>query len=576
MKVAMPFSSISLLALLVLVPCTTPRPVSLVHKDPAEQAPLLGKVSSESPSAFAAAASAAKAAAAAAECITPAETPPVVISDASKSVPAVNVALVGGASPECGPLLPPPSPKARALAVVGEQARLMVAGTVDGQVHGLDPTTGDHQWSFSTGEPLIKSFQQSPGALDEKHWLIPALDGSMLVHTAQGLRRPSFNTRALVEQTPFLAPGGTFYTGSKSSRIFGLDAHTGALRQVLSGDTADNFESVLQQLSGSDDDVIWIGRIDHTARAFDVATGQEEWNLTIGEFVSLDGLFLSSSTGGGGGGGSGGGGGGGTRVASRSDPTPGLVATPDGSLRLMGNAVGSNGGTRPIAGSCSSVSSVWNAALPTHVASVFQVTLEEGSAHTYLPLQRLRLTQSASDDASGSGGGGSSGGGGGGGVTAAVGVLEHRQLYAVALDEVRHEGEDSGDSGCGAGGAGGGRNAGGGGGGVVRGTKNRAGDGNKVTHGGRATATQPLLPHSGEWQREGDSVEHGGTDGGGHGVSSSALVQSLSVKGSSHHGAFVSLFEETRLTLVKKLLFPRTFILSTLLASFFTWSVKLR
>ena len=336
---------------------------------------------------------------------------------------------------------------------------MIVAGTVDGQVHALDPATADLKWSFSTGEPLVKSYQQLPGPLDDKKWWIPMLDGSMLVHTSQGLRRPGLNARVLVEQTPFLS-GRTFYTGSKVSRIFGVDAHTGELRQVLSGDTADGLESNRRLLarSGSDDDVIWIGRDDYTARAFDVSTGQEEWNLTIGQFVSLDGLYLeaspgaaaadstSTSTSGNGG----------ARkaaaaaAAAQLEQTNSLIATPDGSLRLKALAgvktdkvnCGNNRNNRaPPQSSDFDSDDHWNVPLPAHVASVFQVALEEGSAHTYIPMRQMPLSQSAgvgeSMVSSSTGG------------AAVVGVLDNGQVYAVALGEHDNDGEDSGDGGGG-------------------------------------------------------------------------------------------------------------------------------
>lgn len=65
-----------------------------------------------------------------------------------------------------------------------------------------------------------------------------------------------------------------------------------------------------------------------------------------------------------------------------------------------------------------------------------------------------------------------------------------------------------------------------------------------MTQGGRTTATQPLLPHGGDWQQQqqqrdgGDGSEwDGGGNGGGQGVSGS-LVQSWSSKGLSHNGEF--------------------------------------
>lgn len=450
--------------------------------------------------------------------------------------------------------------QAVALVASGDErtgSMLMVAGTVDGQVHALDPATGEAKWSFSTGEPLVKSYQQLPGTLDEKRWLIPTLDGSMLVHTIKGLRRPGLNARLLVEQTPFLAPGGTFYTGSKVSRIFGVDAHTGEVRQVLSGDTADSLESNRRLLarSGSDEDVIWIGRNDYTVRAFDVPTGQEEWNLTIGEFVSLDGLYLAASSAAataavapsaGDVGGTGSKGKSGTRsgaaaaaaaaaaAGSAAPPLLSLVATPDGSLRLKGSARTGKYHHRAFPSSSPSTASGadWDANLPAHVTSVFRVALEEGSSHTYLPMQRMQLSQSAGDGAHGVGGGT--------GGTAAVGMLDNGQVYAVALHGNDVDGEEGNNEAGGVNSGGSGATAGGHTH-VSRGKKVRTGDG-KVSHGGRASATQPLLPH-GDKQRDGGDggigVDYtGGLEGGaGHGSMTGALVNSWSSKApSTHHG----------------------------------------
>lgn len=507
---------ILLLALAVIIPCVTPRPVSLVHQEADPPAtPLRNKgaaaASRKKPqrgtkSAFPSAAGSAG------EHGDDDGAAPVLLSteiDATLfSRGATDAALI--VREESAVIVE--SQQARAQT---DQSTLVVAGTVDGQVHALDPATGSLRWSFDTGEPLVKSYQQLPGTLDEKKWLIPALDGSVLVHTAQGLRRPGLKVRHLVEQTPFLDRGGVFYTGSKVSRIYGVDARTGEVRQVLSGDTADSLESNRRLLarSGSDDNVIWIGRNDHTIRAFDVPTGQEEWSLTVGEFVSLDGLYLAASSAVGNPA---------AAAAASAAATASLTATPDGRLTsspAVTTAVGGGGkGGDDLDGRFPGLD--WSVPLPSHVSSAFLVALEEGSPHTYLPLQQMPLSQSS--------GAGLPAGGSGGGGTSSLGILDNGQVYAVALGELGNgEGED--------GGTGGGPGAHG-----SRGKKGRAGEG-KVTQGGRTSATQPLLPHGGDWQQQregGDGSEPdggtGGGGGGGHGVSGS-LVQNWSTKGSSQN-----------------------------------------
>lgn len=402
--------------------------------------------------------------------------------------------------------------KIQALPLAGKQTNLMIAGTVDGQVHALDPDTGDLRWSFSTGEPLVKSYQQLPGTLDEKWWLIPMLDGSMLVKTTHGLRRPGLNARLLVDQAPFLA-GSTFFTGSKVSRIFGVNALTGEVRQVLSGDTADSLASDRRLLarSGSDDDVVWIGRTDYTIRAFDVLTGQEQWNLTFGEFVSLDGLKIATGSNGNNGGDSGRKSGIRSATPSHDEAMPSLLASPDGSLRRRASLVRA-GKTTPH--SNLGDPDEWKAPLPAQVSSVFRVVLEEGSDHAYLPMQPMPLVQSAGDDISTGDAG-----------IAAVGMLGNNQVYAVMLDEEDSMGdvEEPGSASPV---------------GTRAGKKNRPVEG-KVPYGGRVTATQPLLPH-GDGKRDGgdgnDLGLGGNLDGSGHGISG-PLMQCLSPKGCSTKGS---------------------------------------
>lgn len=401
--------------------------------------------------------------------------------------------------------------KIQAFPLAGKQTNLMIAGTVDGQVHALDPDTGDVRWSFSTGEPLVKSYQQLPGTLDEKWWLIPMLDGSMLIKTTHGLRRPGLNARLLVDQAPFLA-GSTFFTGSKVSRIFGVDALTGEVRQVLSGDTADSLASDRRLLARSgSDDVVWIGRTDYTIRAFDVPTGQEQWNLTFGEFVSLDGLKITPESNGNNGGDSGRKRGIRSATASHDEAMPSLFASPDGSLRRRASPVR--------AGKTTSNDNLegpdeWKAPLPAQVTSVFRVVLEEGSGHTYLPMQPMPLVQSAGDVISAGNAG-----------VAAIGMLGNNQVYAVMLDEEDSIGdvEEPGSAGPV---------------GTRAGKKNRPVEG-KVPYGGRVTATQPLLPHGDEKRDRGDGNDlglGGSLDESGHGISG-PLMQCLSPKVSSTKGS---------------------------------------
>ena len=59
--------------------------------------------------------------------------------------------------------------------------------------------------------------------------VIPTLDGSILVHNNEGMRKTSVTARMLSEQEPYVSNDGLIYTGQRTDRLFGLDLSSGQI-----------------------------------------------------------------------------------------------------------------------------------------------------------------------------------------------------------------------------------------------------------------------------------------------------------------------------------------------------------
>eukprot|EP01041_Mallomonas_annulata_P002756 gene2756-5426_t len=175
-----------------------------------------------------------------------------------------------------------------------------VVGTADGVIHGLDSDGQTKRWSLSTGGSLINS-HQSESETDYK--MIPAVDGTILVHNREGMRKTSVKARMLVEKTPFVTPDGVIFTGKKTSRLLGVDISNGRVVHDSDPDDPSTASAAMHNLNhphhplGLRDSAtkpLWLGRVDYTVRAFDEETGEEKFNMTYSEIIPL-----SSALGGG-------------------------------------------------------------------------------------------------------------------------------------------------------------------------------------------------------------------------------------------------------------------------------------
>ena len=193
---------------------------------------------------------------------------------------------------------------------------ITVVGTVDGLLHGFDEQN-NKRWTTDVGGGPLSSHHSS-GNLD--YSVVPATDGSLLVHSVEGMRKTSVTARMLVEKAPFTTHDGLIFTSQKNSRVIGVDLGSGrVVHDVLTSGgimglgseekrtsrqgrgavfdrdrdrayAGDSSAGVSYRGAGgrkSHRSPFWLGRTDYTLRAFDQITGTEEFNFTYSELRPL-------------------------------------------------------------------------------------------------------------------------------------------------------------------------------------------------------------------------------------------------------------------------------------------------
>jgi len=191
-----------------------------------------------------------------------------------------------------------------------------IIGTVDGYIHGMN---SDNQavWKsallpggsmahshnsnnqkteseYGPEDDENKEQEQSFNDGSRPYSVIPTVDGSIIIHSPQGMRKTTVKTQVLAEKAPYSSKDGLIFTGQKYSRLLGVDLNTGRVLHDTSDAIAGSSEEIptlrlkTRQRSAEQTGHLWIGRVDYTLRAYDDMTGQEEYNLTYSELYPMN------------------------------------------------------------------------------------------------------------------------------------------------------------------------------------------------------------------------------------------------------------------------------------------------
>jgi outer membrane protein assembly factor BamB len=177
---------------------------------------------------------------------------------------------------------------------------LVVVGSTDGSLYGLNRADGTQRWKFDTKGPVMSSPAIANGLV-----YVASVDGNIYaVDSATGAQRWAFATRG---ERRFTAPGihgaiprtermpdpfdvflssptvanGTVYIGSGDQQVYALDAATGTLKwSFATGD-------VVHAAPALANNTVYIGSWDRNLYALDAATGKEKWRYTTGNDTTI-------------------------------------------------------------------------------------------------------------------------------------------------------------------------------------------------------------------------------------------------------------------------------------------------
>jgi outer membrane protein assembly factor BamB len=177
---------------------------------------------------------------------------------------------------------------------------LVVVGSSDGSLYGINRSDGTQRWKFDTRGPVNSSPAIAFGLV-----FVASVDGNIYaVDSATGTERWVFATKGerrftapgihgaipktermpdpfdVFLSSPVLA-GGVVYIGSGDQHVYALDARTGALRwSFATGDVVHAAPAVANN-------TVYIGSWDRNLYALDAATGKEKWRYTTGNDTTI-------------------------------------------------------------------------------------------------------------------------------------------------------------------------------------------------------------------------------------------------------------------------------------------------
>ncbi len=133
---------------------------------------------------------------------------------------------------------------------------------------------GELKWVFSTGAPI----HSSPAVADGTVYVGSQDSKLYALDAATGAKRWEYKTGSWVESSPAIA-NGVVYFGSNDGRLYALDAH--------SGEKLWDFKTkyTIKSSPAVADGVVYFGAGDYYVYALDAVTGEKLWDFKTGGYV---------------------------------------------------------------------------------------------------------------------------------------------------------------------------------------------------------------------------------------------------------------------------------------------------
>ena len=186
-----------------------------------------------------------------------------------------------------------PGPDARYAGGPAVSGNLLVVGTLDGHVYGVDATTGKQLWSAEVDDEVI-----SPPAIDAGTVYVRTNSGYVYAFDANTGERKWLNDQANVPllslrgNGPLLAAHGVVMFGSDDGNVVSLRGDTGAIQWKLPI-TKGLGRSDIQKLNDADDALQLDGSVLYATAyhgelvAIDATQGQLAWNRAFSSYVGV-------------------------------------------------------------------------------------------------------------------------------------------------------------------------------------------------------------------------------------------------------------------------------------------------
>jgi hypothetical protein len=168
-----------------------------------------------------------------------------------------------------------------------EQSYLIIIGTIDGNIHAIDESL-QKQWTTSTGTPLTFSATSGGTSADAEprnthkiNSILPTLDGSLMFHTTDGMKRTPLKAKSMANLSPFISQENMLFTGNRHSRLISVNMKDGSiihdvgqLSNAMEGRTLPAREETKAAPKTVNPECpvypFWFGRIDYTLQAVDM------------------------------------------------------------------------------------------------------------------------------------------------------------------------------------------------------------------------------------------------------------------------------------------------------------------